>query len=73
LCQITSQHVRGDYAIGLSQQDFDTGQLNVQSNIRPNRIFTADEKIILYKVGRIKQPKLEEVYQMISQIFRDSA
>jgi mRNA interferase MazF len=73
LCQITSQHVRGDYAIGLSQQDFDTGQLNVLSNIRPNRIFTADKKIILYKVGKIKQPKLDEVYQMISQIFQDSA
>ncbi len=48
LCQITSQAVRDTYAIPLNAGDFDRRSLNQASNIRPNRIFTADSKIILY-------------------------
>lgn len=48
LCQITSQNVRDDYAIPLNDSDFQTGSLKQSSNIRPNRIFTADKRIILY-------------------------
>lgn len=73
LCQITSQNVRDNYAIGLTSRDFENGQLNSESNIRPNRVFTADRKIILYKAGKIKGAKLEEVYRKINQIFQDSA
>lgn len=72
LYQITSQHVQDQYSIGLVNSDFESGQLNIDSNIRPNRIFTADKKIILYKAGKIRQPKLEEVYKKINQIFKDS-
>jgi mRNA interferase MazF len=73
LCQITSQHVQDQYSIGLISSDFENGQLNSNSNIRPNRIFTADKKIILYKAGKIRTSKLEEFYQKITQIFKDSA
>ncbi len=72
LCQITSQNVRDLYSIPLIHRDFESGQLSTDSNIRPNRIFTADKKIILYKAGKIKQTKLEAVYQIINQIFQNS-
>jgi len=42
LCQITSQRVKDRYAIPISEKDFETGDLRQKSNVRPNRLFTAD-------------------------------
>jgi len=42
LCQITSQFVKDGYAIALVNSDFVTGSLKQPSNIRPNRLFTAE-------------------------------
>ncbi len=52
LCQITSQQIYDDYSITLNDEDFSKGSLKKESNIRPNRIFTADKNIILYEVGQ---------------------
>jgi len=43
LCQITSQQIRDRYAISLGERDFASGSLKQASNVRPNRIFTADQ------------------------------
>ena len=51
LCQITSQSIRDRYAVPIDESDFKTGTLRQKSNVRPNRIFTADRHIILYRVG----------------------
>ena len=42
LCQITSQHFTDRYAVPINEYDFEEGSLRKISNIRPNRIFTAD-------------------------------
>ena len=68
LCQITSQTIKDKYSISLSKNDFVTGNLLVKSNIRPNRIFTADKNIILYKVGNIKENKIREVINKVIEI-----
>ncbi|HDZ17952.1 MAG TPA: type II toxin-antitoxin system PemK/MazF family toxin, partial [archaeon] len=39
-------------------------------NIRPNRIFTADAHIILYKLGTLKNEKVEEVINKIILIIK---
>lgn len=70
LCQITSQTVKDNYAIVLDDKNFETGSLKQPSNIRPNRIFTADSNIVLYKVGNIKTDKLNEVIEKIVEIVR---
>ncbi len=69
LCQITSEKRIDDYSIVLSNSDFKTGTLNLTSMIRPNRIFTADKSIILYKIGSIKEPKIKETEKEITKIF----
>lgn len=58
LCQITSKEVKDDYAIPLLTKDFQEGNLNQDSNIRPNRLFTADERIVIYKFGSINNNKI---------------
>ncbi|MEC4818250.1 MAG: type II toxin-antitoxin system PemK/MazF family toxin [Scytonema sp. PMC 1069.18] len=70
LCQITSQAVSDEYAINIDNSHFNTGNLNQISNIRPNRLFTADESIILYKAGQLKSEKLEEVIATIIAILQ---
>ena len=47
LCQITSRKVRDEYAIEITDDDYMSGSLKRVSNIRPNRIFTADRNICL--------------------------
>jgi len=39
------------------------------SNIRPNRLFTADSNIILYKVGT-KPDKLKEIIEKLIEIIK---
>ncbi len=68
LCQITSQLITDRYAITLESNDFREGGLNQISNIRPNRLFTADREIILYKAGQIHPEKLNEVITKIIKI-----
>lgn len=70
LCQITSQSVRDDYAVLLEDKDFETGSLRQPSNVRPNRIFTADSRIVLYRVGSLKSDKLKQIVDKVVEIVR---
>ncbi len=58
LCQITSKFKHDFYSIKIFNEDFESGSLKIESNIRPNKIFTADESIILYKIGTLKNQTL---------------
>ena len=71
LCQITSKKVKDKYAISLRDEDFATGGLKKESNIRPNRLFTADRSIILYKAGHLKDYKIKEVIDKIIEIIKN--
>lgn len=64
LCQITSKFYDA-LGIHLEQTDFISGSLNKSSLIRPNRIFTASHKIILYKAGTIRPEKFLQVRNSI--------
>lgn len=68
LCQITSQQTKDAYAISLTDSDMVNGSLKKASNIRPNRIFTADKNIILYKIGNITAVKSQEVRDKIIEL-----
>ena len=70
LCQITSKNVKDNYAIAVGENDFVAGNLNHESNIRPNRLFTADSQIILYRIGQINKIKFAQVIDKIVEIIR---
>ncbi len=61
LCQITSRIRTDRYSIGLESADFDLGQLNQPSNIRPNRLFTADRS----SESRQTRPSRERVIEIL--------
>lgn len=70
LCQITSQAIKDKYAIPLNDCNFETGGLKQSSNVRPNRIFTADTHLVLYRIGKLKAEKLAEVIERVIEIIR---
>ena len=71
LCQITSQSIRDDIAISIDLTDIDNGTLNTVSNARPNKLFTADENIILYQIGKLKNDKLSVVISKVVDMFQN--
>lgn len=70
LCQITSKNIKDSWALELPEDEIIEGELFKSSNIRPNRLFTADQSIILYKAGQIafsmRQKVVESVIALIS-------
>jgi mRNA interferase MazF len=69
LAQITSRAFNDNYAIELSDTDFSEGGLNVVSNIRPNKLFTAEISIIAYKAGKVQSQKMKDVAAIMSNLF----
>ena len=70
LCQITSQAIKDNYIIPITDKDFEIGSLKKPSNVRPNRIFTADTHLVLYRIGNLKIGKLAEVIERVIQIIQ---
>lgn len=70
LVQITSQPLKDGYTVPINDHDFDSGGLKQPSNVRPNRIFTADTHIVLYSVGKLRKEKLTEIINKVVEIIR---
>jgi len=69
LCRITSQNVKDDLAIMVELSDVENGSLNTISNVRPNKLFTADKNIISYKIGNLTAVKMEKVIESVVDVF----
>jgi len=70
LCQITSQPIRDRYALAIDEKDFAAGGLNRPSNVRPNRLFTADSSLLLYRAGALSPEKTDFIIDAIIEILR---
>ena len=72
LSQITSRNVSDSMSIAIDPDDVTGGVLSIASNIRPNKLFTADDSIVLYKIGTLKADKLKKVITKVIEIFSNS-
>lgn len=70
LCQITSQNTVDNFSIAISQKDFISGNLPVDSNIRTSKIFTADKNIVIRKAGVLKKETTEKVIQNFIELLK---
>ena len=71
LCQITSV-ARGDrYAISLDTADFESGSLPTKSFVRPNKIFTADQRLVLYRACRMNPKTMQTITTAIIEILEE--
>jgi mRNA-degrading endonuclease toxin of MazEF toxin-antitoxin module len=69
LCQITSQPRNDGFSVPLLISDFESGRLVRDSFIRPNRLFTVEQSVILYAAGKVTDSKLKTVRAKIRELF----
>jgi mRNA interferase MazF len=70
LCQITSQYTKDNFAVAIADSDFISGSLHKTSNIRPNRIFAADKKLIERKIGSLKPYVYDRVVEKLCTLIK---
>ncbi len=61
LCQITSNAYGDPMSQPIVAGDFDSGGLLVPSFVRPGKLFTADDKIVLRSLGKLSKPRLQVI------------
>ena len=71
LCQITSRAHRDAFAVPLDNTDCERGEVGQPCFIRPQRLFTVEQHIILHSVGKVTEAKLEEVLKRAREFFID--
>jgi len=69
LCQITTRARPDDSSIDLDASDFERGGLSQPSFVRPQRLFTVEQRVILYSAGRVRSSKLAEVLTKARELF----
>jgi len=69
LAQITSQGKGDAQAISIGTEDFESGALRHASNVRPNKLYTANENAVLYKAGNLRKDKMREILLRVSRQF----
>ena len=68
MAQITSQSFSDTCAVKIDSSCFENGGLSVPSNIRTNKLFTAEKGIILYKAGTLAPEKSKEAVNAVIKL-----
>ena len=65
VCQITGKSYEKSVEIPIKREDFNKGNLKVDSYMRLDKIFSVEKSLIKYKAGSLKQEKFNEVINKI--------
>ncbi|MDR0463619.1 MAG: type II toxin-antitoxin system PemK/MazF family toxin [Treponema sp.] len=68
ICQITSKFKSDDFALPITADEFISGNLPIDSFIRPNKIFTANKNMIISVAGHLCENKVHEIINSIIAI-----
>jgi len=71
LCQITNRAHSDAFAVPLTSSDFERGQLPQPGFIRPQRLFTVEQHVILHSLGKVTAAKFDEVFKKARALFVD--
>jgi len=71
LCQITSREHSDAFSVPLTSSDFERGQLPQPGFIRPQRLFSVEQHVILHSVGKVTTEKFDEVFKRVRELFVD--
>ena len=73
LVQITTRPTSGPYAISIGASDFVSGSLQQASFVRTNRLFTVDQAVIAYTIGKLTDSKIKQVLASLRQMFSEKS
>ncbi|MDX9959657.1 MAG: type II toxin-antitoxin system PemK/MazF family toxin [Spirochaetia bacterium] len=68
LCQVTSKAYADASAIFVPAESYSSGTLDKDSYIRPGKLFTANESIIVKKIAVLKVPKTKELQNSVMRL-----
>ena len=71
LCQITSRAHWDAFAVPLDSSDCERGEIGQPCFIRPQRLFTVEQHVILHSVGKVTAQKFDEVFKKARALFVD--
>jgi len=71
LCQITSRAHSDAFAVPLDKTDCERGEIEAPCFIRPQRLFTVEQHVILHSVGKVTTEKFDEVFKRMRALFVD--
>jgi mRNA interferase MazF len=71
LCQITGRGHWDAFAVPLDKSDCERGQLDQPCFIRPQRLFTVEQHVILHSVGKVTAEKFDEVFKRVRELLVD--
>jgi mRNA interferase MazF len=71
LCEITSRVHWDSFAVPLDATDCERGQIGEPCFIRPQRLFTVEQHVILHSVGKVTAQKYDEVFKKVRGLFVD--
>ena len=70
LCQVTSKPYGDPEAIPITDQDFLSGSLKVESVARPGKLFTGSAALMVGEVGTLNESALETIVSGVIAILR---
>lgn len=70
LCQITSNRYADPNAVELRDEHFSRGSLRRKSYVRPGKLFTANETLIVRETGHLKVGARRAVVETIEKLLR---
>ncbi len=68
LCQVTSKAYADSNAIFVPSDSFSSGTLDRDSYIRPGKLFTANEAIMVKKVASLNAQKIDELQSSVTRL-----
>jgi mRNA interferase MazF len=71
LCQITSRAHSDAFSVPLTSSDCERGQIDQPCFIRPQRLFSVEQHVILNSVGKVTAEKFDEVFKKTRALFVD--
>ncbi len=69
LCQITSKPYSSKMAIPIKPSDFSSGNLPLESFVRPDKLFTADPSIVKNSIGELNLSTKKMILEKVSGLF----
>ncbi|CAN5644137.1 hypothetical protein BH24ACT22_BH24ACT22_04240 [soil metagenome] len=70
LCQVTSNPYADQRSIELTDVDFEQGSLQRTSYVRPGKLFTASESLIVREVGTLSFEAHQKIVESVIELLR---
>ena len=71
LCQITTRVHWDAFAVPLDNGDCERGEIGQPCFIRPQRLFTVEQRVCFRTIGKVTAGKFDEVFKRVRGVFVD--